>query len=64
MSEAIQKYRLNQGGPLANGINANGFVAIAQVATPEEMKRISEAVTEAIESAGDGWTKEERTLLA
>ena len=64
LSEAMQKYRSGQGGPLANGVNANGFVAIAQVATPEEMKRINEAVSVAKDSARDRWVKEERALLA
>lgn len=64
MGEAMQKYGMGQGGPLANGLNGNGFAAIAQIATTKEMNRISEAVNEAIESAGDRWTKAEREILA
>ena len=64
MGEAMQKYGMGQGGPLANGLNGNGFAAIAQIATAEEMNRIGEAVNEAIESAGDRWMKAERDILA
>ena len=64
MAEAMQQYAIGQGGPLANGLHGNGFAAIAQIATAEEMNRISEAVDEALESAGDRWTKAEREILA
>ena len=64
MGEAMQKYGMGQGGPLANGINDNGFAAIAQIATMKEKNRISEVVNEEIESAGDRWTREERKILA
>ena len=64
MDKAMQEYESGQGGPLANGYNANGFVAIAQVATSEEMKRIDDAVSAAKDSARDRWVKDERKLLA
>ena len=64
VGEAMRKYGSGQGGPLANAINANGFVATAQVATSEEMKRITDAASAAKDSAQDHWVKDERTLLA
>lgn len=38
VGEAMQKYGLGEEGPLANGINGNAFLAVAQAATPEEME--------------------------
>ena len=64
IGEAMQKYGLGEGGPLANGINGNAFLAVAQIATSEEMIRINRAVELELESAPDRWTKAERKLLA
>ena len=64
MGEAMQKYEMGQGGPLAHGLNGTGFVAIAHIATMKEKNRISQAVNEEIESARDRWTMEERRILA
>ena len=64
VGEAMQKYGLGEGGPLANGINGNAFLAVAQIATPEEMGRINHAVNLELESAPDQWTKAERKILA
>ena len=64
VGEAMQKYGLGEGGPLANRINGNAFLAVAQIATPEEMDRINHAVKLEIESAPDRWTKAERKILA
>ncbi len=62
--EAMQKYGLGKGGPLANVMNANAFLAIAQIATPEEMARINHAVKLELGSTPDRWTKAERKILA
>ena len=64
MREAMRKYGLGEGGPLANGISSNAFVALAQIATPEEMSRINDAVKLELESAPDRWAKAERQVLA
>lgn len=64
MGEAMQKYGLGEGGPLANGINGNAFLAIAQIATPEEMGRIDHAVYLELESTPERWTEAERKILA
>lgn len=64
IGEAMQKYQLGKGGPLANGINGNAFLAVAQIATPEEMARINHAVKLELESAPDRWTKADRKVLA
>lgn len=64
IGEAMQKYEMGQGGPLAHGLNGKGFVAIAHIATMKEKSRISQAVNEEIESARDRWTMEEREILA
>ena len=64
IGEAMQKYGRGEGGPLANGISSNAFVAVSQVATPEEMSRINDAVKLAVESAPDRWAKAEREILA
>ena len=42
MGEAMQKYGRGEGGPLANGMNENAFLAVAHIATPEEMARIND----------------------
>lgn len=64
MGEAMRKYGLGEGGPLANGMNGNAFLAVAQIATPEEMARINHAVKLELESAPDRWTKADRKILA
>ena len=64
VGEAMQKYGRGEGGPLANGISSNAFVAVSQVATPEEMSRINDAVKLELESAPDRWAKAEREILA
>lgn len=64
MGEAMRKYGLGEGGPLANGMNGNAFLAAAQIATPEEMARINHAVKLELESAPDRWTKADRKILA
>lgn len=46
------------------GSMGNAFLAIAQIATPEEMNRIDHAVKLEIESAPDKWTRAERRILA
>lgn len=64
MGEAMQEYERGEGGPLANGMNENAFLAVAQIATPEEMARINNAVKLELESAPDRWAKAERKILA
>ena len=64
IAEAMQKYGLGEGGPLANAIGGNAFLAVAQIATPEEMARINHAVHQELESAPDRWTQAERKILA
>ena len=64
IGEAMQKYGQGEGGPLANGINGNAFLAIAHIATPEEMARINHAVDQELKSAPDRWTQAERKILA
>ena len=64
IGEAMQRYGLGEGGPLANGINGNAFLAVAQIATPEEMGRINHTVNLELESAPDRWTEAERKILA
>lgn len=64
MGEAMRKYGLGEGGPLANSCNALAFLAVAQIATPEEMVRINDAVKLELESPSDQWTKAERKILA
>ncbi len=63
IGEAIKKYGLGEGGPLANGINGNAFLAVASIATPEEMSKINHAAKLELESARDQWTKAERKIL-
>lgn len=62
--EAMQKYGLGEGGPMAHGISCNAFLAVSHIATPEEMGRINHAVQLELESAPDRWTKAERRVLA
>ena len=64
MAEAMQKYGRGEGGPLANGISSNAFVAVAQIATSEEMSRINDAVELELASAPGRWAKAEREILA
>ena len=64
IGEAMQKYGRGEGGPLANGISSNAFLAVSQIATPEEMSRINDAVKLELESAPDRWAKAEREILA
>lgn len=64
MGEAMQEYGRGEGGPLANGVNENAFLAVAQIATPDEMARINDAVRLELESAPDRWAKAERKVLA
>lgn len=64
MGAAMQEYGRGEGGPLANGFNENAFLAVAQIATPEEMARINDAVKLELESAPDRWAKAERQILA
>ena len=64
LSQASQKHRRGEGCPLANGINSNAFLALAQVASREEMERINQAVELELKSAPDQWTKAERKRLA
>ena len=64
IGEAMQSYQRGEGSPLANGINANAFLAVSQIATPEEMVKINHAVKLELESAPDRWTKAERKILA
>lgn len=64
VGEAMHKYGLGEGGPLANRINGNAFLAVAQIATLEEMGRINHAVNLELESAPDQWTKAEGKILA
>ncbi|KAI4169986.1 MAG: hypothetical protein LQ343_005296 [Gyalolechia ehrenbergii] len=64
LGEAMRKYGLGEESPLANGINSNAFLAIAQIATPDELSKINEAVQSAIDSAPDKWTRAERQILA
>ena len=64
IGEAMQKYGRGEGGPLANSISSNAFVAVSQVATPEEMSRINDAVKLELEAAPDRWAKAERQILA
>ena len=53
LGEAMQKYGLGEGGPLANAINGNAFLAVSEIATPEEMTRINRAVELELDSAPD-----------
>ena len=64
MGEAMRQYGLGEGGPLANSCNALAFLAVAQIATPEEMVGINDAVKMEVESAPDARTKAERLMLA
>ena len=64
LGEAMQRYGLGEGGPLANGIHGNAFLAVAQIATPEEMARINHAVKQELGSAPDRWTEAERKIFA
>ena len=64
MQEAMQSYGLDQGGPLADYINGNGFLAVEQVASSEEKKRIEHAMQAALEWARTPWEKTETKLLA
>lgn len=64
MGAAMQEYGRGEGGPLANVMNENAFLAIAQIATPEEMARINDAVQQELDSAPDQWAKAERQILA
>ena len=45
-------------------MNGNAFLAVAQIATPEEMARINHAVKLELESTSDPWTKADRKILA
>lgn len=63
MGEYMQMYGQGKGGPLANGINSNAFLAIAQIATREEMRRINDAAQAEINGAEDRWTEAERKIL-
>ena len=64
MAEAMQKYGRGEGGPLGNVLNGNAFLAINQIATPEEMSRINAAIKQDVESAPDQWIRTERQILA
>lgn len=64
LKEAMATYEKGQGGPLAHSSHVTGFLPVAQVATPEEMKRITEAVQSAIQDEHDASLKEERKILA
>lgn len=48
---------------MANGIDGNAFLAVAQIANPEEMGRINHAVNLEMESAPDQWAKAEGKIL-
>lgn len=64
LKEAMTEYEKGEGGPLAHSGHATGFLSVAQVATPEEMKRITEALAAAVEAEGDAALRKEREILA
>ncbi|KAL8939948.1 MAG: hypothetical protein Q9216_003074 [Gyalolechia sp. 2 TL-2023] len=49
--------------PLANGINGNAFLSLAQIVTSAELRNINEIARSAIDSAPDDWTRTGRLQL-